>query len=94
MHEAIRQRITISYNFSGISKDELENYINSRMKLVHANDGIFNSQIIEAIYNSCNGSLRVVNNIITKALIISCNKQEQIISTDTIMEALNELSLG
>lgn len=94
VHEAIRQRITISYNLSGISKDELENYINSRMKLVHANDGIFNSQIIEAIYNSCNGSLRVVNNIITKALIISCNKQEQIISTDTIMEALNELSLG
>ena len=24
VHEAIRQRITISYNFSGISKDELE----------------------------------------------------------------------
>lgn len=94
VHESIKQRITVSYNCLGISKTELENYISTRMKLVHANDGIFNSQIIEAIFNSCNGSIRVVNNIITKALIISYQKQEQIITTDTIMEALNELSLG
>jgi len=94
VHEAIRQRITISYNLIGISKEELENYINSRINIVHGESGIFNSQIIEAIFNGCNNSIRVANNIITKALIISYGKQEKNISTDTIMEALNELTLG
>jgi len=94
VHEAIRQRITISYNFSGISKEELESYITSRMSISHGDSSIFTPQVIEAIFNGCSGSLRVVNNIVTKALIISCKKQEKVISTDTIMESLNELALG
>ena len=94
VHEAIRQRITISYNMSGISKEELENYIVSRMKIAHSDENIFSPQIIEAIYNGCNKSLRIANNIIIKSLIIASKKDEKVLSTETIMEALNELALG
>ena len=94
VHEAIRQRITVSYNLAGITKFELENYIKNRIEIAHGNSGIFNEQTIEAIYNSCNGSLRVVNNIITKAFIIGANMQKNVIDTEIIMEAVNELALG
>lgn len=94
VHEALKQRITISYNFSGISKNELEDYINSRIKLVHGNENIFTKEAIEGIFNSCNGSIRVVNNIITKALIIASSKNQNVIDDNIIIEAYNDLSLG
>lgn len=94
VHEALRQRITISYNFNGISRNELTDYINSRLSIAHANQNIFTSQAIETIFNSSNGSIRVVNNIITKSLIIASSKNENIIDDNIIMEAYNDLELG
>lgn len=94
IHEAVRQRITVSYNLLGISKEELKEYIYTRLDISHGNKGIFSDQAIEAIFNSCSGSIRIVNNIITKSLIIASNKSRDTIDTETIMEAVNELALG
>lgn len=94
VHEALKQRITVSYNLSGISKEELTNYINSRLSLAHGNMDIFTPQAIECIFNSSNGSLRIVNNIITKAFIIASNKHQNIIDDNIIMEVYNDLVLG
>ena len=78
----------------GINKIELNDYIDSRIRLAHGNNGIFNEQAIEAIFNACNGSIRVVNNIITKSLIIGKSKQLQAIDSNLILEAVNKLALG
>lgn len=94
IYDALNQRITVSYNMIGITKQELKDYIDSRIKLAHGNNGIFNEQAVEAIYNACNGSIRVANNIITKSLIIGKSKQSQIIDSDLIIEAVNELTFG
>ncbi len=94
IYDALSQRITVSYNMCGINKIELNDYIDSRIRLAHGNNGIFNEQAIEAIFNACNGSIRVVNNIITKSLIIGKSKQLQTIDSNLILEAVNELALG
>lgn len=94
IYEALAQRITISYNMSGITKDELKEYIDSRIKLAHGNSGIFNEQAIEAVYSACNGSIRMVNNIITKCFIIGKSKNKEYIDSDIVLEASNELSFG
>ena len=94
IYEALAQRITISYNMVGITKEELKEYIEDRIRLAHGNSGIFNDQSIEAIYNSCNGSIRMVNNIITKCFIIGKSKNKDYIDTDVVLEASNELSFG
>lgn len=94
VHEALKQRITISYNFGGISRDEISSYISSRLSLAHASSNIFTPEAIEAIFNSSNGSIRVVNNIITKSLIIASSKSKNIIDENIIMEAYNDLELG
>jgi len=92
--EALRQRITISYNMSGITKEELINYINNRIEVAHGNNGIFNEQALETIYSACNGSIRVANNIITKSFLIGKSKNKEIIDSDVVLEATNELALG
>ena len=92
--DALSQRITVSYNMCGINKLELSEYIESRIRLAHGNNGIFNEQAIEAIFNACNSSIRLANNIITKSLIIGKSKQFQTIDSNLILEAVNELALG
>ena len=94
IYDALSQRITVSYNMGGFNKSELNDYIDSRIKLAHGTNGIFNEQAIETIYNASNGSIRVVNNIITKSLIIGKSKQLQTIDSNLILEAVNELALG
>lgn len=92
--EALKQRITISYNLIGISKEELVNYINSRVSVAHGNNGIFSEQAIESIFSACNSSLRVANNIISKCLIIGHSQNKQIIDSDIVLEACNDMALG
>ena len=94
IYDALSQRITVSYNMIGINKDELRDYIDSRIKLAHGNNGIFSEQAIETIFNACNGSIRVANNIITKCFIIGKNKELQAIDSNIVLEAVNDLTLG
>ena len=92
--DALCQRITVSYNMVGINKDELKNYIDSRIKFAHGNSGIFNEQAIETIFSACGGSLRQVNNIINKCFIIGHSKNLQTIDSNVVLEATNDLALG
>lgn len=92
--EALHQRITISYNLSGISKEELFEYIKTRIDIAHGNRGMFSDQAIETIHSACNGSIRVANNIITKCLVIGNSKNSQIIDSDIVLAACNDISLG
>ena len=92
--DALSQRITVSYNMVGFNKQELQDYIDTRIKLAHGNNGIFNEQAIEAIYNASNGCVRVANNIITKSLIIGKSKQLPTIDSNLVLDAVNELALG
>lgn len=94
VHESIRQRISISYNFVGISKEELINYIESRCKVANITPSIFSDNAYETIYSSCSGSIRVVNNIISKCLLIACKKEKNIIDSEIVIEAYNDLLLG
>jgi type II secretory pathway predicted ATPase ExeA len=93
IHEAIRQRIVINYNFEGISKSELEIYIESRLKLCGVSEPIFEPNSIEAIYACCNGSTRKLNSLIEKCLIIGAQSNERLINSNMVMLAQNEIEL-
>jgi general secretion pathway protein A len=93
IHEALKQRIVINYNFSGISKQEVTDYITSRLKLCGVHSSIFNPGATEAIYSCCNGSIRKLNNIIEKCLMIGFQKEFTVIDTEIVMSAQNEIEL-
>lgn len=93
VHESLKQRIVIKYNYSGFSKLETEEYISTRLKLCGVSTNIFNTNTIEAIYGYCNGYPRVLNTIVEKCLMIGFQKKSKKITTDTVMAALNETEL-
>lgn len=93
VHEALKQRIVINYNFTGISKDELQEYIKSRLELCGVHEPVFNDNAIEAIFSCCSGSTRKLNSIIEKCLFIGAQTNTRNIDTEIVMTAQNELEL-
>ena len=69
-HEALKQRIIINYNFSGISKEEVAEYIVAQLSSCGVYTEIFNKNAVEAIYSCCNGSIRKINQLLDKCLLI------------------------
>lgn len=93
VHEALKQRIIISYHFEGITRQETEEYIVSRFKLCGVTNPIFSPNSYEAIASCSNGSIRKLNNIIEKCLILGAKKKAESIDTDIVMIAQNEIEL-
>ena len=93
VHEALKQRIIINYDFEGLSETEATEYIHSRLSLAGASAEIINHNAILAAYSSCTGSIRRLNTILTKALILGAQHEKTVIDTDIIMAAANEMSL-
>jgi len=92
-HEALRQRIIISYNFMGIQEAEAVAYIKNRLTLAGASPAIIDENAILSAYSSCGNSIRKLNLIITKALMIGAQHNKQVIDTDIILAAINETQL-
>lgn len=92
-HEALRQRIIISYNFEGLNESEAMEYIRNRLTLAGASASIINDNAMLSAYSSSGGSIRKLNLIMTKALIIGAQNNKQTIDTDVILSAVNEIEL-
>lgn len=93
VHEALKQRIVIHYNFQGIKESEAFDYVTSRISLAGASKSMIDDAAIRSLYNSCNGSLRRLNLLMTKALILGSQLQKPVIDTELILAANNELAL-
>ncbi len=92
-HEALRQRIIISYNFEGLNEPEAMEYIRNRLTLAGASASIMNENAMLSTYSSSGASIRKLNLIMTKALMIGAQNNKQIIDTDIMLSAVNEIEL-
>jgi len=93
IHEALRQRIVINYNYQGLRSEEVKDYILDRLKLSGVTQPIFTDNALEAAYGYCGGSIRRLNTLSHKALMIGCAKETREISPEIIMDAATEMEL-
>ena len=92
-HEALRQRIIINYSFNGINETEAKEYISDRLELVGASRGILDEKAMLTAYSGCSSSIRKLNLIITKALMIGAQNKSQYVTSDMVLSAINEIAL-
>lgn len=92
-NEALRQRITVNYRFNGLSEKEAGQYIRDRLELAGTSGRIMDDNAIVAAYGSCGGSVRKLNLILTKALMIGAQNHKENIDTDIILSAVNDVEL-
>ena len=93
IHESLEQRIVVSYNFTGLSMEEVADYVKSRLEISGAATEIFGAGALEAAAGSCAGSIRKLNNLIHKALMIGCDQKAKSIDREIIMHASEEINL-
>lgn len=93
VHEALKQRIIINYTFVGVEINEVKDYIFNRCELAGISNTLFDDSAIKALATNCNGSIRVLNNLIDKCLLACKNKNDNLITNETVLMANTELSL-
>lgn len=94
VHEPLRQRITMNYNLEGLNKEEAREYIKMKLKGAGCQQEVYDVNALEAIVNASNGAPRVINKICNSSLLIADNKKAEIINSDIIIMAVNDIELN
>jgi len=92
-NEALRQRIAVNYQFEGLQESEALEYIQKQMELSGTSGRIFDENAALMAYGSCGGSIRKLNLILTKSLMIGVQNHKQNIDSDMVLSAVNDIEL-
>ncbi|MBM6842156.1 AAA family ATPase [[Clostridium] spiroforme] len=92
--EPFRQRINMNYTFTGFNEEEVRNYVVSRLQSVNCRNDLFRDECYHTLYSLMNTSVRILNLLINKSLILGMHYNKEYIDSELIMEASKELMLG
>lgn len=92
-HENIKQRIIVNYTLNGFTREEVIEYVKSRLKIADTSEEIFTPDALNALYSCSKSSPRRMNNLIVNSLIIGFQTNQIKIDSSIIMLAKKELDL-
>lgn len=94
VHESLAQRIVVHYAYRGLSKEETIDYVHSRLEAAGGSRSIIDEAAIHAIAGYSNGAPRIINSVMTNALLLGSQLQKKTIDSEVILAATNNLTLG
>jgi len=94
IHEPLKQRIVMNYNLEGLSKDEGKTYISEKLIGAGCYQTVFEEAAIEAILNASDGTPRLINKYCNMSMMLGDTKKANLITTDIVMQAINDCELG
>ena len=93
VHEALRQRITVHYNYSGLDDKEVAAYILHKLERAGGSKMIIDNAALASIHGYSQGNPRLIDNLMTDALAFGSQAGKQTIDSDTILAAVDNQSL-
>jgi type II secretory pathway predicted ATPase ExeA len=93
VHEALRQRISVHYNYEGLSVQETESYLAHKFRLASATDKILGDGVLQAIYGYTTGNPRLIDTLMIEALTLGAQLEKPVIDTDILLSAVGNMSL-
>lgn len=93
VHEALAQRLVVHYSYKGLTKEETKDYIYSRIEAVGGAHSIVDDATIHAIAGYANGTPRIINSVMTNALLLGAQLKKTVIDTEVVLAATNNLAL-
>ena len=94
IHESLKQRITVHYDFSGLSDEEAVRYIIHKLETAGASKAIIDEAALMAVAGQAHGNPRMIDSIMTDALNIGCQTDKKCIDSDVIMAAASNQNLA
>ena len=82
------------YNLEGMSIAEGHVYVTSKLKGAGCSQTVFEENALEAILKAANGTPRMINKLCNASLLIGNSSNLNIITTDAVMQAINDCELG
>ena len=90
VHESLHQRIIVRSHLGGLSGNEIEAYIDHRMKLAGADMPIFEAAAMQAIVLACNGMPRRIDRIAHLALVAAALQKARMVTAEHVAVAVEE----
>ena len=92
-HEALRQRVVVSYAFRGIAADEAAPYVEAMLRCAGAAPTVFDPAAVSAAHGCCNGSVRRPDQVLTGALRIGAQQGAASVDAEMVLSAAGEASI-
>lgn len=93
VHEALRQRITVHYNFTGLHDVEVADYILHKLARAGGTKRMIEDAAISAVHGYARGNPRLIDNLMTDALVLGAQMDKEVIDSDVILAAVNSQAL-
>ncbi len=93
IYDSLKQRIIVNYKMSGLSREEVKSYVETRLTIANANKEIFAIDALNALYSCSKSSPRRLNNLILNSLILGAQSKKVKIDSEIIMSAKSEMDL-
>lgn len=94
VHEALRQRITVHYNFHGLSDQEVADYVIHKISCAGGSRSIIEPAALAAVHSHSQGNPRLIDNLMTDALALGAQMDKKAVSPDVILAAVGNQNLG
>ena len=94
IHEQLKQRIIANYTFEGLSREEVKEYIKTRLEHANASSEIFEMDAINALYSCCKSSPRRLNTLVINSLMLGFQNNNPKIDSNIVYNAKNEMDLN
>lgn len=91
--EAIRQRIGIRYHLGSMGRDDTGSYISYRLQTAGGDSDLITQEAVDVVYRYSGGLPRVINNIVSNALLMGFSKDYSRIGPDIILDVVEDLDL-
>lgn len=92
VHESLEQRIVVRHHLSGLTREELPEYLAHRLRLAGCELPLFEPAVIEALHQSSRGIPRKINRLAHYALSAAALAKAKSVSLEHLQVALDEVS--
>ena len=83
----------MNYNLSPLTQEEVRSYILEKLKVANCHQEVFEKNALEAIANASGGTPRMIDKIVNASLMMGASMNQNIIISDTVMHAVNDMQL-
>lgn len=93
VNEALKQRIMVHYNYNGLTDVEVADYIKHKITLAGGTPTLLDPAALSAVHSHSQGNPRIIDNLMTDALLLGSQMERPTIDSEVIMAAIGEQSL-
>lgn len=93
VYDSLHQRIIVNYKMNGLSREEVKQYVATRLEIANVNNDIFQDDALNALYSCSKSSPRRLNTLILNCLMLGYQYKLDKINSEIVMEAKGEMEL-